>query len=270
MPPLPALLRDLATDLLGCLRFYTRLPVPVLAFESAPHAMPDFRRVIRMLPLAGALVGAIGALVLWAATALGLSSVIAALMSVSTLVAATGAFHEDGLADTADGFGGGASIARKLEIMKDSRIGTYGGAALVLSLLARVLLTAEILALSGPAATTALIVAVAGGSRLVALMPLVLLPPARTDGAAFAAARPGAPALLVGACLALALWLWPLLAGVPAARILVGLCLMTAASACVTMLARRQIQGQTGDVAGAAQQMGEIACLCAFASHAAL
>ena len=114
---------DLAIDLLRCLRFWSRLPTPILASEKDPHGFPDFSRITRMLPLAGAIIGAVGALALGLAHWLRLPSSIAAGLTLAALILATGAFHEDGLADTADGLGGGATRQRKLEIMKDSRIG---------------------------------------------------------------------------------------------------------------------------------------------------
>ena len=134
----------LLADFLACLRFYSRLPVPVLPFEAEPYAMLDFSTSVRVLPFAGFFIGGLGGLVLWGASLLGLSPLIAAAFALSFLLLATGAFHEDGLADTADGLGGGMTIERKLEIMKDSRIGTFGGAALIMSLLLRTLLIAEI------------------------------------------------------------------------------------------------------------------------------
>ena len=103
MNTLPA---RLAADLLACLRFYSRLPVPVLPFETAPYAMLDFARSIRVLPLAGALIGAVGGCVLMAADALGLPPLPAAGFALAALLLTTGAFHEDGLADSADGLGG--------------------------------------------------------------------------------------------------------------------------------------------------------------------
>ncbi|MDB5649388.1 MAG: hypothetical protein JWL62_908 [Hyphomicrobiales bacterium] len=260
----------LLADLLACLRFYSRLPVPVLAFEREPFAMLDFRRATRMLPMAGALLGALGGLALWLASRAGLSPLPASALAIAALLLATGCFHEDGLADTADGFGGGASIARKLEIMKDSRIGTYGGAALVLSLLLRVILLAELVGIFGVPATVTIMVCAAAASRAVALMPLTLLPAARTDGAAFAAAKPSSSALVMAGCVSILLAAVPLAAGVPTSRLGLGLLAMLVAAALMTEISRRQIGGQTGDVAGAAQQLAEIAFLCVLASHAAL
>ncbi len=257
-------LRSFLCDLAACLRFYSRLPVPALPFETDPHAMPDFRTEVRALPVAGAVIGLVGAGALALATGLGLPATVAAALALTALVAATGAFHEDGLADTADGFGGGATRARKLEIMKDSRIGTYGGAALVLSLLLRWTALTALLDRRGDDFACLVLIAVAALSRTVALIPLVALEPARDDGAAWRAGKPEAPALMVAAALALAFACLPVLGGASSRQCALAIVLGFAAAWLTMRLAARQIGGQTGDVAGAAQQAAEVAALCAF------
>ena len=256
--------RAFLCDLAACLRFYSRLPIPALPFETDPHAMPDFRTAVRALPAAGALIGLIGAIALALASAFGLPPTVAAALALTALVAATGAFHEDGLADTADGFGGGATRERKLEIMKDSRIGTYGGAALVLSFLLRWSALVALVDRHGDEFAGLVIVALAALSRTVALMPLVALEPARTDGAAWRAGKPEAPALLIAGGLALVLACLPMAGGATARQCALAMVLAVAAAGGVTRLSARQIGDQTGDVAGAAQQAAEIAGLLAF------
>lgn len=253
----------LLSDLLSCLRFYSRLPVPALAFETSPHAMPDVSRMARVLPLAGLIIALPAAVVVMIAHGLGLPAVIVSGLALVALMMTTGAFHEDGLADTADGFGGGAERARKLEIMKDSRIGTYGGVALILSLGLRWAALAILIERSSFGAA-GLLIAAAALSRPLGLMPLFALPPARTDGAASAAGRPTTDAFVTalggGAAVAL-------LFGVPQAGLHVVLAASVVAAAgalAVTTLSRAQIGGQTGDVAGAAQQLAEIGFLLAF------
>jgi len=257
-------------DLLVCLRFWSRLPVPVLAREKSPHGMPDFARVTRMLPAAGAIIGLVGAGVYLAARGAGLSGEIAAGLALAALLLATGAFHEDGLADTADGLGGGYTRERKLEIMKDSRIGTFGGAALVVSLGLRWAALAAIDAGQGPLAAAAAIVAAAGFSRMAGLIPAILLEPARIDGAAQAAGAPSwrsfAFGMILAIGLALALTIWS--AG--PAQAIAALLLGAGAALVMTRIARRQIGGQTGDIAGAAQQCCEIAFLLALSARASL
>ena len=118
-PLLPAPFRaaalGAARDLLACLRFFSRLPLPDLPFEASRRGMPDLSRLARMVPVAGAALAAIGALALACADAVGLPPLVCAGLAVGAQLLATGALHEDGLADVADGFGGGATRERKLE-----------------------------------------------------------------------------------------------------------------------------------------------------------
>lgn len=260
----------LLADFLACLRFYSRLPVPVLPFETEPYAMLDFGKSVRVLPFAGWLIGAVGGAILIAAHMLGLPPLAAAAFALTALLLATGAFHEDGLADTADGLGGGMTIERKLDIMKDSRIGTFGGAALIMSLVLRISLLAEILLHFG-APVAALIMAASGGaSRVAALMLHALLPPARQEGAAWAAAKPLPSTLIMAVGLAILIGLSPAWAGVAPARLGLGLALMALAALVMAWIAHRQIKGMTGDIAGATQQIAEILFFAALASHLTL
>jgi adenosylcobinamide-GDP ribazoletransferase len=254
-----------ASDLLAWLRFYTRLPLPALAREADPHAMPDFSGAAGLVPVAGALIGLLGALTLTLVASLGLAPLPAATIAIGSLLLITGAMHEDGLADLCDGFGGGATPERKLEIMKDSRIGTYGAVALVLSLLLRVGTLAGLIAVDLRLAA-AVLIAAGAMSRATGLLPLVLLPPARTFSAGFAAARPSARAMGIAAALAFLCACLPLLAGAALPRIAAACILALLGAYGVTALARRQIGGHTGDVAGAAQQAAEIAMLLVFSS----
>lgn len=247
-------------DLLACLRFYSRLPVPA----PQGHDMPDFRTAVRALPAAGALIGVCAASALLGARAFGLPPYLDAALAVAALVAVTGALHEDGLADLADGFGGGATRAEKLEIMRDSRLGSYGAIALILSLLLRVGALAAVAERSALEAAAVLVFA-AALSRTAGLAPIMILSPARADGAGHAAMRPFQTALRSAAMLAAAFALLPLVAGAALSAVtLAGLVAIGAAYA-TARLAERQIGGLTGDVMGAAQQAAEIAALLAFA-----
>jgi adenosylcobinamide-GDP ribazoletransferase len=250
----------LAYDLAACLRFYSRLPVPRLPGEPDPHRVPDFGSVPRMLPLAGLILALPAGLVLIAGWSLGLGPFLAATLAVVAGILATGALHEDGLADVADGFGGGATRERRLEIMRDSRIGTYGGVALVLILALRVGALATLLDRIGAGAALALVLA-AILSRTAALAPLVLLAPARRDGAAAAVGspKPGALAFAAGAGLGLALLAWAL--GLPGAAIVLMPTLAVVMALALTALGQRKIGGHTGDLVGACQQCAEIAAL---------
>lgn len=249
-------------DAAACLRFYSRLPVPVLPFEAAPHAMPDFSRVVRALPLAGAAIGLVGALAFLVASGLGFGPYLAACAALAAILATTGVFHEDGLADTADGLWGGSTPERRLEIMRDSRIGSYGAAALTLDLMIRVGLIAALAGRMSALATALAIVTAGAVSRTVGLMPFLLLTPARSDGASHAAGRPTAAAFAttaVGSALISFLLLLP--AGFGLLAIVLALLLAAGGGAGVSRIARAKIGGHTGDIAGAAQQVGEIAFL---------
>jgi adenosylcobinamide-GDP ribazoletransferase len=252
---------DAAADLLAYLRFFSRLPLPALPFERSPHAAPDLARLALMAPIAGAIIAALGALALGLADALGMPPLVCAALAIGALVVVTGALHEDGLADVADGFGGGATRARKLEIMRDSRIGAYGGAALALSLILRVAALAALLD-QGPGFAMAGLVLAGAASRAFALAPLALLGPARADGLGAGVGRLGAGGALAAAGAALIVGAGLGLGALGLGRAILALLLGLGAALAMTAIARRQIGGQTGDVAGAAQQIAEIACLC--------
>src|SRR3984885_695541 len=244
-------------DIAESLRFFTRLRVGKPSL-SAPL---DLDRIAWAAPVAGVAVGLIGALALALTTLLGLPMLLRAGLAIAALIVATGALHEDGLADVADGFGGGTTRARKLEIMRDSRVGAYGAIALALALTLRV--GALTTALDGGFWRASLsLILVAALSRPSALTPLALLPPARADGAGAAAGRLDSNALAAawGSALVIAVALGLVALGL--AHALLAALLSGAGALLMVVLARRAIGGQTGDVAGAAQQCGEIAAWC--------
>ncbi|HJE24609.1 MAG TPA: adenosylcobinamide-GDP ribazoletransferase [Methylorubrum populi] len=265
-PPFPG--AGLVYDLAACLRFFTRLPVPPLPDEPAPYGVPDFRTVPRMLPVAGLLIGLPAALVLVLAWEIRLGPFVAAALALVALALITGAMHEDGLADVADGFGGGQTRERILEIMRDSRIGAYGGTALFLGLALRAAMLATLLDRSGALAAVSLLFA-AALSRTAALLPIALLAPARPGGAGAAVGRPTRATLGIagGLCVLLALIAAGL--GLPLLGLVLALILAPLASYGLSVLARRKIGGQTGDVVGACQQVGEVAVLLALVAATA-
>ena len=236
--------------------FLTRLPGPL----SLPAASGELGRALRLAPLVGLVVGVCGALVTWIAVGgLGMPPLPAALLTIGATIWITGALHEDGLADVADGFGGAFERSRKLAIMRDSRIGAYGVLALILSIGLR---AAALAALTGPEVASAVLIAAHCLSR--GLLPLVMLVlvPARDDGLAAAAGRPGPADALTGLLLGL------LLAALAAGSVMalsLGLAALVAA-AVTGLIALRQIGGYTGDVLGAVQQTSEIAVLIAAAA----
>jgi adenosylcobinamide-GDP ribazoletransferase len=252
--------RALLADLLKCLRFYSRLPMPEPAWEHDPHGAPDFRTMPRVVPVAGAVIGSCGAAVLGIAHLFGLGAFVTAALTIASLTLVTGAFHEDGLADTADGLGGGATPERRLEIMRDSRIGSYGGAALALAYALRVACLAELIARLGPSGAAAAVVVAAALSRSAGLLLMTLLPPARMAGASYAVGRPdgGAVAAAWAICTVMGLAA-ALVSPLPFAGVALSFLLAAGAALAMTRLAGRLISGQTGDVGGAVQQLAEIA-----------
>jgi adenosylcobinamide-GDP ribazoletransferase len=252
-----AMFAQVLTDLEACLRFYSRLPV---RSGANGHAMPDFRRAVRALPLAGALIGGCGGMALIFARAMGIPVFPAAGCAIAAVIVVTGALHEDGLADVSDGFGGGATREAKLAIMRDSRLGSYGATALVLTLLLRVAALAAIAEQSAWLGASAL--AAAGAlSRTAGLLPLMILRPARADGAGSAALRPHSDALRLAILSAGLLSLLPIAAGAHADQIALADFGALAAAFLMARLAQRQIGGMTGDVLGATQQVAEVAVL---------
>ena len=255
MPPRRAGWRELGRDLAASLRFFSILPLPAAA---APP--PSFAAFAWAAPLAGAIVGAVGAVALALALRLGLPPVLAAVAAVATLFAVSGGLHEDGLADFADGLAAGRSRDERLAIMRDSRIGVFGAGALTLALIARVGAVATLAAGGGGGAAAALIVAGAA-ARLGALVPLAALAPARPDGLGASAGRLAPPTFLAATAATAVVAIVCGLATLGVGRALLAALLAVAAAGAIAALARARLGGQTGDVAGAAALAAEIVAL---------
>ena len=236
-------------DFKTAVAFLTRLPMP---HPQGP--MPqNFVRAHRMFPVVGALIGAAIGLVCLALRATGLPDLAAAALALGAGMILTGALHEDGLADVADGFGGGRDTAAKLEIMRDSRLGTYGAVILLVSFAAKL---SALAALPDAQVVYGMIAAHALARGVLPLMSLNL-PYARKDGLAANAGQPDATVAMVAIAIALIISLLVLSWANTFWAVLV-----TAWSAlAMAWLARRQIGGQTGDVLGAAEQVAETAVL---------
>jgi adenosylcobinamide-GDP ribazoletransferase len=257
--------RWFAIALARALRFYSTLPVPRLPDEARLEGKLDFASMAIAVPLAGAVIGAVPALAFLAAHALHLGTAAAVIAALSCGLLVTGALHEDGIADVADGFFGAETIERRLEIMRDSRHGSFGVLALILVMLGRYALLTEIAAGRTSAAAAALIAA-AALSRAACLMPLSLLPPARRDGAGAAASGLPFQAFARGSMIGCALTLvLALIGGFGALRGVLACIAALAACYGVCALAKARIGGQTGDVAGAAQILAELAVYLALA-----
>jgi adenosylcobinamide-GDP ribazoletransferase len=243
-------LEDRAEELKACIVFCTRLPL----VRATPIAGGAIAKAAWAFPIAGIVVGLIGAVVYALAHKFGLPPWPAAALAVAATMLVTGALHEDGLADTADGFGGGADREQKLAIMRDSRIGTYGVCALVVSLLLRVGALASL-----PSAHAVVWALIASHTAARATMPalMLMLAPARSDGLSHDAGRPPGEAVAAAAAIGFVVLVFSLHFGGGVLALLV----LAVIVAVMTWLANRQIGGQTGDVLGALEQAGEVAVL---------
>ena len=250
-------------DFMSAAQLLTRLPLGVFSLPagSPPRREKNVSHPARCYPLVGILVGALAALGFVLAGWIGLPPFATALAALSVSILVTGALHEDGLADVADGFGGGRDPKSKLAIMRDSRIGSYGVLALILVLAAR---GGSLASLSdGATAATALIAAHAlSRGNLAAIM--AALPLARSDGLAVMTGRPGGSDAVAAFALSVAVALLCLDGQIALVAILACIVVQLA----LALQARRQIGGVTGDVLGAAQQLGEAAVLLVVAAGA--
>jgi adenosylcobinamide-GDP ribazoletransferase len=247
---------DPPADIRAVLTFYTRLPLQTDEAGTSRFAEQQWAA-----PIAGAFIGLGAAMVLAVSGALGLSPAIAAAAALAATLWFTAALHEDGLADLADGLGGGHSPAARLEVMRDSRIGTFGVVTLVMVLILRWQAIA-MLATSG-GALAGLIAAHAASRALIAPFMRVL-PPARTDGLSALAGIPSGRT----ACIALALGAVMLLV-LGLSEAIVAVVLLAAWFALLSALCRSRLGGQTGDTLGALQQGAETLVLLTAAAFVA-
>lgn len=242
-------------DLRRAGQLLTRIPLPGDTEAPPPGALA---RALRVFPLVGALLGLGSGLVLLAAHLLGLPSPAGALLALGAGMVLTGALHEDGLADTADGFGVRRSAAERLAIMRDSRIGTFGVLALGVVLAIKVAALAAIDPWLAPAA----LAATGAASRAVFPALAIILQPARRDGLGAGMGSPSATTLAI----AVALGTTAMLATAGPARGAMALGAGAAAMLAMAWLARRQVGGYTGDVLGATQQVTEMVMLLTMAA----
>lgn len=241
-------------DFLAALGFFTRIPIPA----RASHDAAALQRAPRYWPLIGLIVGLVAAGVTELAARM-LPVSLALLLGMVAAILVTGALHEDGLADSADGFGGGWDRARVLAIMKDSSIGSYGALALALTLLLRYNVLLEIDAAFEPPTLALVMIAGHAASRLAGLIPMALLPYARAEDDASARSRPLA-AGLGGMALPFAALCGIAPCGLlPAADALTALVAAALTGLAATAYFRRRIDGYTGDCLGATQQLSEVA-----------
>lgn len=255
---------DLALDLARSLGFLSRLPVPARFFDGYDGSMG---RTARAFPLAGLVIAAPSALLLVLLPHRAETALLLAFLALTLSTLLSGALHEDGLADSADGLFGGRDREHALTIMKDSRIGAYGVIALILSfgLRTAALAALVVMAPTSPLAPLALLAA-ACLSRAIMVWHWQALPPARPGGTAAAVGQPSpasrSAALALGGVFALVL---PLLGGAPPLPLTFAVATAAMAAILFARKVRQTIGGHTGDTIGATQQITETAFLCALA-----
>jgi adenosylcobinamide-GDP ribazoletransferase len=242
-------LHERLAELGAAVALLTRLPMRRLSLPRIPSPAA----AVWAYPLVGAGIGAIGGAVYWLTYGLSCPPALAALCALLAMILATGAMHEDGLADFADGLAGDTK-ERSLAIMRDHQIGAYGVITLVLSLAMR---ATTIAVLAEPHAVMTGLIAAGAASRLSAVLIMAALPPARTDGLSASVGRPapGLAALALGLTFIVAWLLLPL--GI-------ALLLIVSASVAAGVLGRValvRLGGQTGDVLGASSQLCECLAL---------
>ena len=247
-------LQKLTADLRIGLSLCTRLPVG----PSEPVGEGDVARASWTFPIAGLLVGLVAVFAYWLAVRFNAAPQPAAALALAATMLLTGAMHEDGLADTADGLGG-RTREQKLDIMRDSRIGTFGACALAISLMLRWSTIADI---AEPHFVAIALVAAHVGARACLPAFMQLVPAARQDGLSSGAGRPPTPSVI--AALILAVVCLPLTLGVTGTA--VALLMLVIAGLLLARLATRQFGGQTGDMLGAMEQVGEAIILLVASS----
>jgi adenosylcobinamide-GDP ribazoletransferase len=252
----PALATRFGDDLVMALRFYSRLPT-----GSATHQRPDLNRIAIVLPLASFVIGLVPVATLLLLEWIGTPTFFAATFAVAALVIVTGAMSEDAFADAADGLFGGRTIEERLDIMKDSRHGTYAVCALALFLLFRVTAVGSI---SVPLEAAALLHTAPLIARSGALWLTIALPAARSGGAAATAGQVTPRNFVIGMAITVIVSFATagFAVGLLGLVLAYGLCALVALAWVV--ICRRLIGGQTGDLIGALQALLEIAALTAF------
>lgn len=250
--------------LLLAVQFYTRIPLGSRVAEWVGFSPAMLRRSAAHFPGVGWVVGAVAAVVLVGAHQWW-TALVAAVLSTAATVWLTGGFHEDGLADTADGLGGTVGRERALEIMRDSRVGSYGALALTLALLAKTVLLAGLLDQGSRRAVAAVLLA----HVLSRCAPLLVMAWLHYVGAEGGKAKPMADDISPSGLLVAAAWTMPAVA-------LAGICfgwdsLVLVAGVGLPLLwmvrlLQARLQGYTGDTLGATQQVVELGVYLSLAA----
>ena len=259
-------IREAAAQTLSATMFLSRLPLGRLAERiSVATGTPEFDETARYFGIAAIVVVLPATAVLWISLLLGFSTFASATMFIVALVLTTGALHEDALADVADGFGGGSGRKRKIEIMRDSSVGTYGATSLILAFLLHLAFLVQLILSTDILAMMAIVIAANVASTSSIVWPWANMPPARKDGGL--SSNHGIPsqetakrALIVGFGIGFML-LW-FAAGLLPAFFALAAC--GASVLAFSTYCRSQIGGHTGDTLGATKKISELCLLFAL------
>jgi adenosylcobinamide-GDP ribazoletransferase len=243
------MVREKTAELATAFGLLTRMPVPRWLLPAVGRRSD----AIWAYPLVGAAVGALGGAVYGLAHGLSCPPALAALWALAAMVLATGALHEDGVADWADGLAGGTR-EQSLAIMRDHQIGAYGVIALVFSLAVR---GTAIALIAKPGAAVSALVAAGAASRLSAVLLMAALPLARTDGLSVEVGSPSASLAATALGMTFAVC-WLVL---PFGMVLVVVLTAGLSAIAIGSLALTRLGGQTGDVLGASSQLAECLAL---------
>ncbi|MGN7957437.1 adenosylcobinamide-GDP ribazoletransferase [Agrobacterium tumefaciens] len=254
---------DFITDVMHSLAFLSRLPVPSRFFDDADGV--SMRRTARAFPAAGLLIALPAAFLVVVFAAFDASPQLTGWLVIGLTALVTGALHEDGLADMADGFGSGKDKARMLEIMKDSRIGSYGAITMILSFALRATALAALIETLPAKTAAAALIAVLVMSRSLMVWHWQSLPAAKTSGIAAGAGQPGTSERNIALVIGLLLFILFTLHALPLLSIALVLAAAFLAAMLFGRLCDRKIGGHTGDTIGACQQITEIVILVTLA-----
>jgi len=256
--PLPSEIGVAVAEMRAAAAFLTRLPARWFGVD--PTVAPNFRQAARVFPVIGGFIGLAAGVVLAIATVLGVAPLVGAVLAVTATVLITGGLHEDGLADFADSLGG-STTERKLEIMDDSRVGTYGALALILSVAARVAAIAAIVASVGPLRATLVLIAAEAVSRAALVRLWHDLPAARLGGLSNDVGAPDQNAMLVAIATAAVIAIVFSLPAVGLWATVLAAALAIIATYTAVRIIARTLGGRTGDTLGACQQVVVVAFL---------
>ena len=256
------IIQDFIDDTARSVAFLSRVPVPQRHFNGHDGRLS---RAVRAFPIAGVLIVLPAAALAAILSALHAPPLLLAFATLGLQVLITGALHEDGLSDSADGIGGGKDRDSALAIMKDSRAGSYGVVALILSFGLRSAAIAALVPVLTPSGLGMTLLAVAAASRTAMVWHWSLLPPARRDGVAASVGEPDGRATVLALASGILLAALLILPHGKVLALLPAIALAALAVLAFNRIALRKIGGHTGDTIGATQQLAEMSLLFALA-----